>query len=67
MSIILVSHDLDMVARYADHVVFINNKTVECFGTPEEVFNNDKVVETFGMLLLNRNRDNDLHNKENEL
>jgi zinc transport system ATP-binding protein len=33
LSIILVSHDLNMVARYADRVVLLN-KTVICTGTP---------------------------------
>ncbi len=49
LSIILVSHDLDLVAQYADRVVFLNNKTVECIGTPREVFNNPRVVEIFGI------------------
>lgn len=49
LSIILVSHDLSMVAKYADRVIFINNKTVECIGTPEEVFSNNSVIELFGL------------------
>lgn len=47
LSIILVSHDLPLVADYADRVVFLN-KTVICSGTPKEVFTNDKVIEIFG-------------------
>lgn len=49
LSIILVSHDLNLVAQYADRVVFLNNKTVESCGTPKEVFSDKKVIETFGM------------------
>lgn len=49
LSIILISHDLNMVARYADRVAFMNNKTIEICGTPQEVFGNKKVVETFGI------------------
>lgn len=49
LSIILISHDLKLVAEYADRVVFLNNKTIECCGTPQEVFNNKKVIETFGI------------------
>jgi len=49
LSIILVSHDLNLVAEYADRVAFINNKTIECTGTPQEVFSNTKVIETFGL------------------
>ena len=49
LSIILVSHDLNLVAEYADRVVFVNNKTIECVGTPQEVFSNEKVIQTFGL------------------
>ena len=49
LSIILVSHDLNLVAEYADRVAFMNNKTIECVGTPQEVFSNEKVIQTFGL------------------
>lgn len=48
LSIILVSHDLHIVSKYADCIAFINNKTVECYGTPDEVFSNNKVIDVFG-------------------
>ncbi len=50
LTIILVSHDLHLVARYADRVVLLN-KTVECNGTAEEVFRNSKFTEIFGDVL----------------
>ena len=49
LSIILVSHDLNLVAQYADRVVYLDDKTVACCGTPKEVFNNQKVIEMFGI------------------
>jgi zinc transport system ATP-binding protein len=49
LAIILVSHDLNLVSQFADNVAFLNNKTIECFGTPKEVFSNPKVIETFGI------------------
>lgn len=49
LSIILVSHDLNLVAKYADRVVFINNGTVEVSGTPKDVFGNAKVIELLGL------------------
>ncbi len=49
LSIILVSHDLNLVNKYADRVAFINNKTIECVGSPKEVFSNDNVLESFGL------------------
>jgi zinc transport system ATP-binding protein len=51
LSIILISHDFGLVAEYADRVVLLNDGTVECAGTPEEVFGNPKVKEIFGMNL----------------
>lgn len=52
LSIILVSHDLNLVAQYADRVVLINNKTVECMGTPAEVFGDRKTIDLFGLDLM---------------
>lgn len=54
LSIILVSHDLNLVAQFADRVIFINEKTVACSGTPEEVFSNKKVIDIFGLGIFNR-------------
>jgi len=56
LSIILVSHDLGMVEKYADRVIFVNNKTVELCGTPEEVFSNGGVAELFGLNLRSRGK-----------
>lgn len=47
LSIILVSHDLVMVSRHADRVVFID-RTLQCVGTPEEVFSNEKIKRAYG-------------------
>lgn len=48
LSIILVSHDLELVARYADRVVMLN-KTVISSGTPSQVFRDERVLKTFGI------------------
>lgn len=53
LSIILVSHDINTVSRYADQIVFLN-KTVQCSGTPEEVFSDKKIPQLFGQVLLER-------------
>ncbi|MBP1763843.1 MAG: transporter related protein [Firmicutes bacterium] len=50
LSIILVSHDLDLVARYADRVILLDN-TILCNGTPEEVFADERTKKIFGMRL----------------
>lgn len=49
LSIILVSHDLDMVARYADRIVLLN-QTVLCTGTPAEVLTSKKLMQAYGQI-----------------
>lgn len=49
LSIILVSHDLNLMARYADRIVYLK-QTVVCSGTPAEVFNHDQVIQEFGRI-----------------
>ena len=53
MSIILVSHDLNLVSQYADRVVLLN-KTVQISGKPEEVLNSDKLAEAFGTVWIKK-------------
>ncbi|MGE5398228.1 MAG: metal ABC transporter ATP-binding protein [Chitinophagales bacterium] len=47
LSIILVSHDLAMVSRYADRLVLLN-KTVLASGEPREVLQNEQALRIFG-------------------
>ena len=47
MSIILVSHDLDLVKQYADRVILLD-KTIIKEGSPAEVFNSKEYEEVFG-------------------
>jgi zinc transport system ATP-binding protein len=47
LSIVLVSHDLALVAQHADRIVFLN-QTVLRAGTPREVLADQGVVEAFG-------------------
>ena len=49
MAIILISHDLNMVARHADQVVLMEKGVVAC-GTPAEVFGDSRTRQIFGML-----------------
>ncbi|MDR1563864.1 MAG: metal ABC transporter ATP-binding protein [Oscillospiraceae bacterium] len=47
LAVILVSHDLDMAARYADRVALLN-KTIEASGSVSEVYNSPEFKKTFG-------------------
>ncbi|MGE5391594.1 MAG: metal ABC transporter ATP-binding protein [Deltaproteobacteria bacterium] len=51
LSIILVSHDLGLVARYADRVVFLN-RSIRLVGTPHAVFTDPEVIKSFGLVSL---------------
>lgn len=47
MAILLVSHDLQLVREYADHVALLD-KTVLCQGAPDEVFASPEFAAVFG-------------------
>ncbi len=49
MAVLLVSHDLEFVARYADRVVLLD-QTVRRNGTVQEVFHSPQFREIFGAL-----------------
>lgn len=46
LALILVSHDLDFVKKYADHVILLD-KTIVKEGTPQIVFNSREFKEIF--------------------
>lgn len=48
LAIILVSHDLQLMSKYADRVVLLN-KTVVCSGSPQEVFSDARTKQIFGL------------------
>lgn len=47
LAVILVSHDLEYVAKYADNVILLNKGIVKT-GTPREVFESKEFKEVFG-------------------
>ena len=50
MAIILISHDLPLMARHADQVVLLNHGVVMS-GTPEEVFGDERTRSIFGAVI----------------
>ena len=47
MAIVLVSHDLSLLSKYADRVILIK-KEIQCQGTPEYVFSHETTKELMG-------------------
>lgn len=48
-TIVLVLHDLNLAARYADRLVVLSCGRLHCCGQPAEVLTEDTVREVFGM------------------
>lgn len=49
MTIILVSHSMDDVARFADHAAVLEKGELRMYGTPEEVFRRYQELEKMGL------------------
>ena len=49
ITIILVSHSMEDVARYADRLIVVNDGRIPYDGTPREVFANYKELEKIGL------------------
>lgn len=62
MAILLVSHDLNIVRQYADHVVLLD-KTVLKQGTPDDVFASPEFQRVFALGAKNLNAQH-LHGAE---
>lgn len=48
VTVILVSHDLSIVSKFAHHVFCLNHGRIQCEGTPAEVLTQGMVDEIFG-------------------
>ncbi|MBP3386152.1 MAG: ABC transporter ATP-binding protein [Candidatus Methanomethylophilaceae archaeon] len=49
LTVVIVSHDLGMVARYCDRIVMIHDHKVHCVGTPEEVLTPENMRTVFNV------------------
>lgn len=47
LTVVIVSHEMDVVSRFADHVLCVN-KTLQCAGTPDEVMTHAHMRELYG-------------------
>ena len=49
LTILLVSHSMEDVAKYADRLIVMNKGSVQFQGTPREVFSHYKELENIGL------------------
>lgn len=49
LTVIIVSHDLPMVARYCDRIIMLHDHKVFCDGPPEEVLTQENMRTIFGI------------------
>ena len=49
LTVVIVSHDLPMAARYCDRAALIADHKVMCCGTPEEVLTPENMRLVFGV------------------
>jgi iron complex transport system ATP-binding protein len=49
LTVVIVSHDLGMVARYCDRIVMLHNHKVHALGTPQEVLTPDNMKTVFNV------------------
>ncbi len=48
-TVVMVLHDLNLAARYADHLVAMRAGSIDAFGPPDQVLTRDMVRRVFGL------------------
>lgn len=48
VTLLIVSHDLTVVSRFAGYVLCLRDGVIHCHGTPQQVLTPDALAETFG-------------------
>lgn len=49
LTVVIVSHDLPMVARYCDRMVLLHDKKIFAMGTPEEILTSENMRTVFNI------------------
>jgi zinc transport system ATP-binding protein len=48
VTVLLVSHELTMVSRHADHILCLRDGGIQCEGSPQDILTPDNLAKTFG-------------------
>lgn len=48
VTVLLVSHDISMVSRHADHILCLKDGRIECEGPPQDILTPHNLAKTFG-------------------
>lgn len=48
VTVVLVSHDLSIVSKFAQHVFCLNSGRIQCEGSPEKILTGEMVKDIFG-------------------
>lgn len=49
ITVIVVSHDINLPSKYADRVIMLGEKTVLCDGAPREVITKNNILKVYGV------------------
>ena len=52
VTVVMVSHDVNLAAMYSDQLLLLNNGQVVCQGSPDEVLTFKTLEEAYGCTLL---------------
>jgi ABC-type cobalamin/Fe3+-siderophores transport system ATPase subunit len=52
VTVVMVSHDLNLAAMYADQILLLDSGRTACLGTPQEVMDFNKLEAVYGCTLL---------------
>ena len=47
--VIMISHDLNIAAKYSDNVIMMSNGGIFAVGTPQEVLTRDNIKQVYGV------------------
>lgn len=50
LAVVMSLHELDLAQKVSDYVLCVHNRTVERYGTPEEIFHPEYITQLYGVV-----------------